>query len=155
MSPLWQWFVCLFNLWVFHVVDLISLNSSPLFPLYPKLFVLFDKILCYLDLSRVHDFKLRIFVHPTFWKDTFGLSYMSRDTLFDFFNMKRHIFYHYIWKDTLFMWVGVAMCKRVKKMKVECGGICGMNVMIECGVYMEMNVAIECSCIRSVFVLYF
>jgi hypothetical protein len=42
------------------------------------------------------------------------------------------------------------MHEGARNMKVECGGICGMNVMIECGVY----VVIECSYIRSVFVLY-
>jgi len=37
----------------------------------------------YLDLSKVYDFKFCIFVHPNFWKDTFGFNYMSKDALFD------------------------------------------------------------------------
>jgi hypothetical protein len=37
-----------------------------------------------LNLSRVYDFKYRIFVHPNFWKDTFGLNYTAKDALFDF-----------------------------------------------------------------------
>jgi hypothetical protein len=35
------------------------------------------------DLSKVYDFKCHIFVHPNFWKDTFGFNYMSKDALFD------------------------------------------------------------------------
>jgi hypothetical protein len=131
MFPLWQWLVCFCNLWVFHVVDFKSLTPPrpPPFPPLLEIFVFFDKVLCYLDLSRIYDFEFRIScVHPNFWKYTFGFNYMSRDTLFDFFNMKRHIFYYYIWKDTLFLWVGVAMCEGTRNMKVECRGICGMNV---------------------------
>ncbi len=39
-------------------------------------------IFCSLDLSKVYDFKFCIFVCPGFWKDTFGLNYMSKDALF-------------------------------------------------------------------------
>jgi len=42
-------------------------------------------VFCYLDLSKVYDFKFRIFVRPNFLKDTFGPNYMSKDTLFDFY----------------------------------------------------------------------
>jgi hypothetical protein len=31
-----------------------------------------------LELSKVHDFNFCIFVCPNFWKDTFGLNYMSK-----------------------------------------------------------------------------
>jgi hypothetical protein len=43
-----------------------------------------------LDLSKVYDFKFHIFLSPNFWKDTFGLNYMSKDVLFDF-HKKNHI----------------------------------------------------------------
>jgi hypothetical protein len=82
---------CMFLQFVsFHVVDIISLNSTP--PFFPKLFVLFDKILCFLDLSKVYNFKFCIFVCPNFWKNTFGLNYMLNNALFDFFRYeKTHI----------------------------------------------------------------
>jgi hypothetical protein len=36
-----------------------------------------------MDLSRVYDFRFCIFVHPNFWIDTFGLNYMSKDAMFE------------------------------------------------------------------------
>ncbi len=55
---------------------------------------------CYLDLSRLFGFKPCIFMH-----------------LKENLNMKRHIFYYYIWKNTLFMWTCIVMFKKVKNMK--------------------------------------
>jgi hypothetical protein len=37
-----------------------------------------------MDLSKVYDFKFHIFVCFYFFKDTFGLNYMSKDALFHF-----------------------------------------------------------------------
>ncbi len=38
-------------------------------------------IFCCLNLSKVYNFKLYIFVHINFWKDTFGIKYKSKHTI--------------------------------------------------------------------------